>query len=545
MFLAELTFATNTLGNTTTLGYASGPQFMTAPTENPSNTPYEPRILKPGNYERHCWQKGTTRGRSTRAYGGVTLANNDGALDILMTYGADGQSAVLRQGPDIQGAYPSAYPAFFTGIMRRVDTSWTEVDVILTDRQGDMCDKPYQTTKYAGTNSGSSGLEGLTNDLEGKPKPKLRGTSFNFAVPCVNTSSLIYQIDDGTALTPLTLSYVYDKGSALTIDSAQVSLAALIAASPSGGHCTAYAGPEGWYVKVGTQPSGTLTVTASEGALANRTVAQIASRIASNEGGLPLAQIVGIAALDAAKPYEIGFWSGVNEYTCGSVLDQVLDSANAFFSDSRAQTFNLGWLQDPTVMASVLTINQWQIKAHEGITVSGVNDPGTGFLIEDQVNIDPPVYSPNQDTTTGLPCWRVRLYYNYNNTVQTETDLAGSALAEIAYTTLQYRTILAANPLIRVEHIKAPEFTATTMITNAADATTEANSQLALRSVMRYIYEIPVDPAIAVGVDLGQAFTLVLNRFGCNTGKQLLCIGLIEDFGDATTAAISTIVAWG
>lgn len=555
VFLVEFTAIVDSTGTPTVFRFSSASQFMTRPTEDPPNATYSPYIASAGQYERHAWSKGATRGTSTRGFGVINLVN-DGTFDPMLTYGLDGQPVRVLYGPDA-GSYPTDFTVLFSGALRRGQfPSRTEFDLVLVDRQGDAADLTFQLTKFMGTNSGASGVEGLPADIQGKPKPKLRGRCFNVPAICVNTSALIYQVDDGSAL-PVSggvfLDNVWDKRVMLNAGAARSSLASLQANTPSAGYYDWYSGTDGWYFKLGSTPNGLVTCDCHEGAQVNRTTAQIVSRVASTEGQLPLNQMDGITALDGLKPYECGIWVGA-ESTVGQVIDAVLDSANAFMTDTRSGRIQFGCLQDPAAMTPVTTVYDWMVKDEQnGYLVTGTNDTGVGLRLSNNFDGTAQRYSSNQDTTLGLPSWRILLLYALNNQVMSATDLAGALQADIAYTRLQYRTVTAADPTVLTQHRKAPEFTATTLICYVADATVEAASQLALRKPPRYCYILPLDPGqldqnnapVTASIDLGKCLTLVSSRFGAAAGKNLLCIGIAEDFGNQTTAATSTIYAWG
>ncbi len=542
--LIEMTAAVDAAGSTTALRYSSGAEFMTRPTESPPNAVYEARLMTAGNYERHCWARGTTTGASQRGYGVVELNNSDGALDALLRYGFDGQPITIRRGPE-GGAYPDDFPAMFSGVMSRVTVDWQKASVLLLDRQSDMADKSYQGTKFDGSNSGATGVEGTASDIKGNPKPKLRGTANNFAPPCANTSDLVYQIDDGTAKLPMTLTTVYDKGGALTVGTSRATLALLKSNTPSASHYDYYAGPDGWYFKLGSTPSGTITCDASEGAAADRTVAQIVSRIVSSEGGIPLADIDGIAALDAACPYEVGIWVG-EETTVGQVVDAVLASVNGFLVDSRTGRMKLGRFVDPATLPSAGTIEEWQIKgAAAGLKISGSNDPGVGLRVSDGVNGGKAKYKSGEDTTAGLPVYRALLEYDRNFTVQSDADVAGVAQSRLAVLKEEYRTVDLSDRSILLKHKKAPEYTVTTLLRSATDAAAEAARQLALRKVASVIVEIPLDPETAADFDLAQRVDLMLARFGFDAGIPLFILGITEDLGAPDRAAMTTLICWG
>lgn len=549
-YLIEMTGAVDAAGTLRTFRYSTAAAFMTAPTDNPANAVYEARVATVGNYERDAWSKGSTRGTSTTAWGNVVLANGDGALDAWINYGFCGQSITILTGPEA-GPY-SAFTPLFTGIIGSVIVGWQAVTVTLLDKVGVLADKPLQVTKYLGNNSLPTGVEGASNDLKGRPKPKLRGTAKNFQPPCVNTSMLIYQIDDGTAVLPMTIT-VYSASVVATAGVQRASLAALQSNSPTAGTYDYYAGSDGWYIKAGFVPSnGPLTCDASEGTVANRTVAQIVSRLISQEGGFPLSIIDGISALDAAAGYEVGFWES-SETTIGAEIDALLSSCNASLTDTRAGRLFLGRLSDPATGASVTTIYDWMIQdGGAGITMAPSNDPGIGVRVgstgEGKHAYDGK-YTTRQGVTMGQPVWRVLLDWGRNLTVQNLDSTQSSATADrIAYLAQDYRTVDVNSPTVKTQYVNAPEFVCQTLIVNATDAATEAAFQLALRSVPRYVVEIRVDPSIGQAIDLMSVFTLATSttgRFGWSAGKQFLCIGLIEVFGESKTPNSITIVGWG
>jgi hypothetical protein len=218
-------------------------------------------------------------------------------------------------------------------------------------------------------------------------------------------------------------------------------------------------------------------------------------------------------------------------------------------TNTRLGIFKFGYLNDPSVASAALTISQWQIKDFSGFSIAGANDPGTGLRISNPINgqIGTQRYSSSQDTTIGLPVWRVLLNYAHNLTVQNASSLAGGASeVTISFDGQEYRQYVAANANIQVQHAKAPEFTVNTQIVNLSDATTEANAQLALRSVARVIVTVPLDPSIGLSVNLLSVVQLQIPRFGWSAGKNFLVIGMTEDYGANAGAASSiTLTLWG
>jgi len=213
IYLAELTVYDPALPGTRVLTFASGRGFTTTPSETPANTFYDPRLKQALDIQRDLFARGTTQGRTRIGYGDLVLNNEDGGLDALLGYAFDGRAITVRVG-DEAAAYPAGFTTVFVGTMEQCEVSVSSVIVKVRDRQLEL-QVPLQTTKYAGSNSLPAGLEGVATDLKGKPKPLCYGVVKKVPAICVNTSKLIYQVNDG-ALNGI--DAVYDKGVRLGTD---------------------------------------------------------------------------------------------------------------------------------------------------------------------------------------------------------------------------------------------------------------------------------------------------------------------------------------
>ena len=211
LYLAELV-VTGAGTGTTTLYYASGNGHVTGPAETPANQFYDARIAQPLNITRNLFSPGKTSGRSQMGYGYMVLNNADGGLDGLIEYGFDGQAITIRRGT-VGAAYPSGFPVIFSGTMEQAEAQGDTLVIKVRDKQLDL-ERPLQPLKYAGDNILPNGLEGVAGDLKDKPKPICLGQVQNVPAICVNTSKLIYQVNDGTVNS---IDAVYDSGVALTV----------------------------------------------------------------------------------------------------------------------------------------------------------------------------------------------------------------------------------------------------------------------------------------------------------------------------------------
>jgi hypothetical protein len=193
-----------------TLRYATGRGHTTGPAETPANTHYDARVQQPAVMRRDMFGAGITGGPSRVGFGDLVLLNGDGALDTLKNYGVGRRSMTIRRGTP-GAAYPSGFPVMLVATMEGMEVGRETVTIRLRDRQLET-QVPLQETKYRGTNQLPHGVEGVADDLKGKPKPVCLGAVTNISPPCVNTSKLIYQVHDGPVFQ---LSAVYDRGVAL------------------------------------------------------------------------------------------------------------------------------------------------------------------------------------------------------------------------------------------------------------------------------------------------------------------------------------------
>lgn len=522
LFLAELTVMDPNLGpGARVLRYANF-AFTTGPAETPASTHYQQRLLQPALMARSIFKQGATVGRAQLGYGDLKLANMDGALDGLLEYGFDGQPITIRMG--VPGAaYPAGFTTMLVATMEQVEVSLDTVTVRIRDRMLEF-NVPLQVTKFSGLNALPDGLEG-TADIGGKPKPICYGAPLNVTPPCVNTSKLIYQVNDvaSGALDGGTTA-VYDQGAALTVGATYASLADLLddGLAPAAGAFKAY--PAGGYFRLGSSPAGLITADVYEtGVAGSKTPANVFERILTRWGAVGADYVAAdITALDAlTSSYRIGYWSA-DETTFAEVLDQVAGSAGAWWGMDRLGQVRVKQFGLPTGTA-VATFTPNDIVG--GLARVVANEPGR-----------------------GVPSYEAVLRWKKNYTVQ-RSDLAGSVTAE-------RRAVLAEDwqttrssfvgglPL----HLLSPSLTFDSlMVEGTIAALTERLRLLGLRGARRDILEFSVAlTATTALVDLGDVIELVYPRYGIQAvggeeGKLFRVIGLEPDAGQRTVR----LTVWG
>lgn len=484
-----------------TLRYATRPYTVgsTASFGSNANQHYEGRIQQAANMERSLFDSQRTTGRSRIGYGALVLTNMDGGLDGLLNFSFAGRRITIMLGTVTAAGV--VWTTVLKGTMEQAELSWQKVTVKVRDRLLDIA-KPIQQTRYAGNNALPAGLEGVADDLKGKPKPRVFGRVWNVAPPCVNTTRRIYQIHSGSALQ--SLGEVYDRGVPLTTGAVYASQADMEANVPAAGQYRLWNdATAGAFIRLGSSPAGLVTVDAIQGAAtANRTVGQLFSAILTFAGisGSDISSS-DITALDALAPYECGVYaSHTQDVTALQLLDDLCASAGAWYAADALGVFRIGRISVPT-SGSVGTLTT------------------TDILRIERVN--------SMDPGVGVPAWKVKV--GYRRIYEVQNDLANTVTdARKSYFQNEYRRVEASDSSVLTANLLSPEMEFMTVLSSETDANTEASRLLTLYKTRRDMYRVTVrvDAALAAVLDLGKVVTLQLPRFGMAAGKLFLIIGI-------------------
>lgn len=508
IYAAELT-AWNPATLATVTYYFSSAGFVTGATDTPAHTAFHPRIQQPCLMRRDLFEKGQTFGAAQVGYGELVLVNIDGGLDGLVNLPMDGRRLVLRVG-SAGAAYPSGWSTVLTATLDAPQVSLTEVSIRLRDRLSDL-DVPIQATRYAGNNALPAGLEGVEDDLKERVKPLVYGQVFNAAPPCVNTSRLIYQVNDGAIAS---LSAVYDRGVALTAGTAYSSLADMEANAPAAGAFRAWL--SGGYFRLGSSPVGQVTADITQGAAAaNRTAGQILKAIALRVG-IASGDIFAadVTALDAANSAVCGLWLA-DETTALAAMDAMANSVGAGYGFDALGQLRMMPLTLPS---------------------------GAPVLELDAVSI---LSLELQATATGesnIPPAQIELHYANNETVQ-ENDLAGSVTdARRAWLKEATRRVTATGASLTAHPLAQPLVMETRLV-SAANAQTEANRRAVLFGARRdrLAVTIQTTPSRLAALELGAVVRMTYPRFGYGAGKLFRVIGLQTDL----RRGVAELTLWG
>ena len=506
IYLVEIVAAMDAAGTIATLRYCSQP-YTTKPSDTPTNTYYDDRIVNPASISRTLYSNGTTSGASRVNYGAVELSNVDGGLDYILPYSFDGRSLVIKIGNE--GDAYSAFTTILNGTMEQVEFTFSKVTILARDKLA-IVDMPLQTTLYAGNNTLPNGVEGVA-DIAKSPKPLLYGQVFNIAPIMVNSSKLTYQINDGAIAS---VSAVYDKGIGLTFHSDETDVANLEAHNPPSGKystCLALG-----YIRVGSLPTGLLTCDATQGAsAANRTVAQVLKAMAL-KAGVASGDISAsdVTALDTANNSVIGIWIDGADSAIGA-MDKVAQSIGAYFGFDAFGILRMGLFTAPAGSATL------EIDIHNIISIE---------------------HSRTSDTDKGIPAWRVNLTYQKNYTVQ-DFDLAGSVTAaRRSVLSLPALTKSAEDTAIKTQYTLAPTIEKESLLIDATAAQTEATRLLNLYKTSRDLYTVTIALDLTQSLpDLNNVVNITMNRFGLNSGKLFKIIGIESDYSKNR----ATLTIWG
>lgn len=523
-YLVELDGWDKVVGEQVTLCFADF-AFTTKPTDTLPNTHFLERVQDAGNYERFLFGTGTTHGQLSVGSGVIELAAIDGALDNLRPawMAFDGYDLTIKTVERLNPRYEDAV-VVFRGTVEQVEMTWAKATIRLRDRLAAL-DVEFQDDVFAGTTTagGMDEAEGTADDLKDRPKPLAYGAPALVPAVEANRFDHIYALgNDGLE----GIEDVRDKGVPLTASGSDYpTVAALRAATVSAGYyATSLANG---LIKTGSAPAGELTVRPVEKASpSNQTAAQVARRILERKGFVANQHFLvkDIEALDELNAAPIGYWTGTDEQTTLQVLQRVLGSIGATIVPDRLGVFRMLRL-DPPSGYPPLTITEaeaLEVQGGRGIQLLATGDQGK-----------------------GVPAWRVTVRYGYNWHPMSRQDLdpgaVGSDPAFAAFASEEWRNAVAEDEAVKNVHKLASDLVFETYLINEADAQAEAERLLAMHSVARDRFRIPVKTYLTDAIDLGSVVRLQLSRFGLNNGKDFRVIGMADNH----KTRITTLDLWG
>lgn len=482
--------------------------YATSPSDSPPNAYFIGRLLQPGNYESNVFSNGTTSGEADIAFGLIELANPDGGIDYLQDYAVDGRE--LRIFSIEEDAVWNSRVALFVGTMEQIEHSWRVTTIRIRDSLFRL-KQNIQKTLYLGTTTagGQNTAEGTPNDIKDKPKPILFGKALNVSPILANQFDRIYQVSDGQFNAGIV---VRDAGVPLTFSADYATITALRTASiPGGNFATAR---NLGLIRVAARPQGDLTVDASEGSDGQRSAAKTVQRLLLRFG-LTTSEFSApdLDALHTLNPAEVGIWTGAESQDALGLVARLLDSIGATCVPDRLGVLRFFRIDVPSGTAITTFGRSRILDTGNGLERLATNDEGR-----------------------GVPAKKVTINYGFNYTLQTGTALAGATTeAQKSFAGEAYRSVKAESSPTATAYLLAPELEFDTLLVNQNDAQTEANRRLGIYSVRRDRYQLSVKTEFAKNVSLGSIVKIQVNRFGLDSGKLFLVIGINENYSTGTT----------
>jgi len=495
---------------------------MTAPGDVPANEFYEPRLRRPGNFERAMFSSGATAGAGRAAFGDIELINEDDGLDDLRNFAFDGRALRLFAIED--GAPFASRVPVFTGSMEQAEISEGQVVLRVRSRLEELT-QDLQKTRFLGTTtaSGQGTAEGTPNDLKDRPKPLAFGRVREVPLAVVNAFDHLYQ---GAANAISSIEGIYEAGLPYTrVGTTQTTIAGLMSVSLLAGQYAAMLNP--FIVRLGSKPTGIITADFTEGATeADRCAAQIVRRILLFAGKVEGVDFLAgdVARFAAEASAEQGVWCAPQDMSIRAPIDRILAGVRGYLTEDRLGRFRMGQLRLPSGVPKASLGDVELLEGSGGIEIVASGDQGR-----------------------GIPAAKVTLSHTALWQSFDDSMIAGSVSTERkAFLKEATRQAVAEDAAVRVRHLLATEITRDTLLVQAAQASAEATAVLAIYSARREFVRIELPPEIGAGFDLADVVRLRLPRLGFDAGKLFLVIAITEELGSADDETARTILElWG
>jgi hypothetical protein len=443
---------------------------------------------------------------------GDVSAANDGRFDALLDLGF-GQAATLKLG-DNRAPYES-FATVVSARCRDVVPGSQRLAFLWEGRLREL-DELASPATFAGTNSGTTGLEGLPGDLKGQRKPRACGVLKNISPKLLNASLRIFgwNFDKAGNRAPThSIDAVRFRGSLWTFGTDFATAALLAASTPTGGTyntCKAES-----LILMGGSASlngGPVTVDVTIEATAAE---RYASRLIEKwllDAGVSADDIVAadLTDMDALAPYEAGYYVD-GEVKYREVLDRLAQSIAAVYVPDRLGRYRLRRIAAPTD-APVARFKRF------GLLSAAATDEGDLLACE-------PVTGE-----TWIPAREVTVRYAPSWTPLALSDIADAVSADDrAFLSEAWRTTdPAIDAAVTAQYGNAETRTFDTLLASEGDAEEMRDVFAALFGVKRRFWQATVTfgPAFAEILELGDTVRLTQPRQGMAAGKDFVIHGM-------------------
>lgn len=539
--------------NPVTLRYSDGAYI------DGSSNYYEPRMKQAALVNVSPDDGGVLSIFQSGGIGDIELINVDGGLNYLIDYAVDGRAVLLSLVND-----DLSITTLFTGTIDRM--SERSGSLFFTMRSlTDALTKNHPASVYAGTNSPPNGLEGTTDTIEGRIKPKVFGDCLNVSPVMVNSSLLIYEAssradavitavyDDGVRLT----NYLVNNGAGYAAGATSIAVDAGVAGSsiPTNSKIIFDGHRKIYTVSAGISgATGTITITpALTTAIADNDHVEIINFYTGSGAGAGQLQ----NAITAAA------WSSYNGYfrlaaTPSKQITCDVMSVSAYVQHSAGDVF-------ATIAGELgITVDSASVTALNAVGVIGINMPETTpskdlfdsiarsvggfyyylgstlyFSLFDAPSGSPvatieeyQILSIERDATglgsNGLPINEVKAQYNKIDTVQT-TVAASTPLYRTELLKNEYRETSVNDAAVLTRHPLSPSLTIQTRLRKKADALAVINRLLGLCKVRRDVISVTAFFSQMPSIALGNTIVIKHSRYSYSAGRSFVIVGYEAD----------------
>lgn len=419
---------------------------------------------------------------SSASIGEIELINIDGELNYLADYALDNGTINLSLIDDNGQKID-----YLSGKVENI--SFRGDKVYLTVRSmSEVLNKNHSNTKFLGDNALPAGVEGVAGDIKGNVKPRVFGSVLNATPVLVNTSRLIYQFSDRDTAT---VSAVYDKGASITLGATYTwaNFATFQTTAVTAGQFNRCAG----YVKLGSTPVGTITGDCAD----STTLAGDVFEVILTEESLTM-DSTSKSALNTVGA--VGLYV-TSETSTTDLLNQIAQSCGAYWYFLNNVVY--------AKLTALATTYVFDLTNSENISLERI---GIGI------------------GSNGLPVKDVTIQCDKIETVQQETELAGSVTADRkSVLSNQWRKAFVEDAAVKTRHPLADSIKFDSCLRSLANATTVATRLLNLAKVRVDVVNITAVVNEIPALNLGDGVLVTTDKIGYDDGKILTIIGFTID----------------
>jgi len=491
--------------------YFSNGKFAGRPDDGlRANRRYVPRVLNSADIERSLPQSPSEQAGALNI-GSIDLANNDGALDFLLTDYTIANSTItirmVQAGGYVQDG--RIIGTFFGDVMEGSRDKLTLRLKSITD----FLQKPLTLNAYTGA-GGINGDAELANTV----KPVAFGPCFNITPVLISRENWIYQVHDGRVFS---IDTVREIGLDFINDGDVASFAALLAAVVPSGHYVTCLDLGLFKAGFSGEPAGLVTADVRGDTDANGTytadLGDILLRIATKRAGLG-SESINLASFTQLPLGDVNYFAN-EQTTCADAYRYLLGGVYGWFAPGRSNLLEVGYLTPP-------------------------EDSAPAFTMVDKLALD-----IEELNITWLPIYQQSVLYNRNWTVMT-TDQISELVGSIPTTATRKQltsngdtaTLTSPATQLRRQDSIVGEPVQSPFCGELAQANATGTSRriMAINSEGRHLYRL-TNWRFSLLLNLQDTILLQNKRFGLSGGKNAQVMSL-RDSGGGEGGTLTVLV---